>query len=99
MPYQQVYIDDQPVIIGDFMPIHIANPQVIEKIDRLSRLMGLGKTATVEAAVDRMLAEVATESQSDPWAGIDAIIAQLHRIPPRPDAFEAVEYDDAGLPK
>jgi antitoxin VapB len=81
------------------MPIQIADPQVIAKIERLSRMTGLGKTATVEAAVDRMLAEAAPASSSDPWAGIDGIIAQLHRIPPRPDAFEAVEYDDAGLPR
>jgi antitoxin VapB len=81
------------------MPVQIANPQVIAKIERLSRLTGLGKTATVEAAVDRMLAEVATGPSSDPWAGIDGIIAQLHCIPPRSDAYEAVEYDDAGLPK
>jgi antitoxin VapB len=81
------------------MPVQIANPQVIAKIERLSRLTGLGKTATVEAAVDRMLSEFAADSSSDPWAGIDAIVAQLHRIPPRPDNFEAVEYDDMGLPK
>ena len=30
------------------MPVQIANPQVIEKIERLSRLTGLGNTATVE---------------------------------------------------
>ena len=81
------------------MPVQIANPQVIAKIERLSRLTGLGKTATVEAAVDRMLSEFAADSSSDPWAGIDAIVAQLHRIPPRPDSFEAVEYDGMGLPK
>jgi antitoxin VapB len=81
------------------MPVQIANPQVIAKIERLSRLTGLGKTATVEAAVDRMLSEYAADSSADPWAGIDAIVAQLHRIPPRHDSFEAVEYDDMGLPK
>jgi antitoxin VapB len=81
------------------MPVQIANPQVIEKIERLSRLTGLGKTATVEAAVDRMLSELAADASSDPWAGVDAIVAQLHRIPPRLDSFEAVEYDDMGLPK
>ncbi len=81
------------------MPVQIANPQVVAKIERLSRLIGLGKTATVEAAVDRMLSEFAADSSSDPWAGIDAIVAQLHRIPPRRDSFEAVEYDDMGLPK
>jgi antitoxin VapB len=80
------------------MPVHIANPKVIAKIERLSLLTGLGKTATVEAAVDRMLSEFAADSSSDPWAGVDAIIAQLHRIPPRSDSFEAVEYDDMGLP-
>jgi antitoxin VapB len=62
------------------MPAHIANPQVIAKIERLSRLTGLGKTATVEAAADRMLSEFAADSSSDPWAGIDAIVAQLHRL-------------------
>ena len=81
------------------MPVQIANPQVIAKIERLSRLTGLGKTATIEAAVDRMLSEFAADSSSDPWAGIDAIVAQLHRIPPRRDSSEAVEYDDMGLPK
>jgi antitoxin VapB len=49
--------------------------------------------------VDRMLSELAADASSDPWAGVDAIVAQLHRIPPRPDSFEAVEYDDMGLPK
>jgi antitoxin VapB len=72
---------------------------VVAKIERLSRLTGLGKTATVEAAVDRMLSELEGEASSDPWAGVDAIVAQLHSIPPRPDNFEAVEHDDMGLPK
>lgn len=81
------------------MSVQIADPQVIEKIERLSRLTGLGQTETVEAAVDRMLSELAADASSDPWAGVDAIVAQLHRIPPRPDAFEAVEYDDMGLPR
>jgi antitoxin VapB len=39
------------------------------------------------------------DASSDPWAGVDAIVAQLHRIPPRPVSFEAVEHDDMGLPK
>jgi antitoxin VapB len=81
------------------MSVQIADPQVIEKIERLSRLTGLGQTATVEAAVDRMLAELEGDASSDPWAGVDAIVAQLHRIPLRPDNFKAVEYDDIGLPK
>jgi antitoxin VapB len=81
------------------MPVHIANPQVVAKIEQLSQLTGLGKTAAVEAAVDRMLSEFAADPSSDPWAGIDVLIAQLHRIPVRRDSFEAVEYDDMGVPK
>lgn len=81
------------------MPVQIANPQVVAKIERLSRITGLGKTAAVEAALDRMLAEADTANGGTPWAGFDAVIAQLHRLPPRPDAFDAIEYDEAGLPK
>ncbi len=81
------------------MAVQIANEQVIAKIERLSRATGLGKTASVEAAVDRMLAQLGAPPESDPWAGLDAIVEQLRRIPPRPDAFEAVEYDDQGLPR
>ena len=82
------------------MPIQIANPQVVAKIERLSRVMGVGKTAAVEAAVDRMLIQAnVSPSDADPWNGVDAIIAQMHRIPLRSDAFEAVAYDETGLPK
>jgi antitoxin VapB len=82
------------------MPVQIANPQVVAKIELLSRAIGVGKTAAVEAAVDRMLVHIkAAPDASDPWSGIDAILAQLHRIPVRPDAFDAVEYDENGLPK
>ncbi len=81
------------------MPVQIANPQVVAKIERLSRATGLGKTAAVEAAVDRMLTEVAAGGEDEPWAGFDAVLAQLRRLPRRPDAFEAVEYGPDGLPK
>lgn len=80
------------------MPVQIANPSVVEKIERLSRATGLGKTAVVEAAVDRMLAEVGAPATVDPWAGIDALLAQMHRLPDRRDAFDAVVYDERGLP-
>ena len=80
------------------MPVQIANPQVVAKIERLAKATGLGKTAAVEAAVDRMLADVGASSATDPCAGLDAIVAQMHMIPPRPDAFDAVRYDEAGLP-
>ena len=82
------------------MPVQIANPQVVAKIERLSRAIGVGKTAAVEAAIDRMLAQVGASGISgDPWNGIEAIVAQMHLIPTRPDAFDAVQYDEMGLPK
>ncbi|OAN43926.1 hypothetical protein A6A04_08545 [Paramagnetospirillum marisnigri] len=82
------------------MPVQIANPQVVAKIERLSRMTGLGKTAAVEAALDRMLEDIGRDHPSpSPWARFDAVLAQLHRLSPRMDGFEAVEYDDAGLPR
>ena len=81
------------------MAIQIANVGVVAKIERLARATGLGKTASVEVAVDRFLAELAPADVSDPWRGLDAIVDQLQRIPPRADAFEAVEYDEQGLPR
>ncbi|RAU23615.1 transcriptional regulator [Paramagnetospirillum kuznetsovii] len=81
------------------MSIQIANPQVVAKINRLARATSLGKTAVVEAAVDRMLAELADRAEPAPWGGIEAIVAQMHQLAPRHDAFDAVEYDHMGLPK
>ncbi len=81
------------------MSVQIANPLVVAKIDRLARVTGLGKTAAVEAAVDRMLGAIAADSGADPWAGVDAIVAQMHLVPLRADGFDGVEYDEAGLPK
>ena len=81
------------------MAVQIANVEVISKIERLARATGLGKTASVELAVDRLLAEMGAPAADDPWAGLDALVEQLRRIPPRPDAFEAVEYDEGGLPR
>jgi len=81
------------------MPVQIANPQVVAKIERLSRAIGGGKTAAVEAAVDRMLTEMDIPASADPWRGLEALVAEMRRIPPRSDSFDAVPYDDAGLPR
>jgi len=91
--YHHLYRDVQ----GATMPVHIANPSVVAKIERLTHVTGLGKTAAVEAAVDRMLAD--TDPASDPWEGVDRIVAQMERLSDRADGFEAVEWDDAGLPR
>lgn len=80
------------------MSVQIANPAVIAKIERLALATGRGKTAAVEAALDRMLAELGEVDAPQVWSTFDAIVAQLHRLPPRADAFEAVAYDEFGLP-
>ena len=81
------------------MPIQIANPSVVAKIERLAAETGLSKTAAVEKAVDAMLARRPEQSQQDIKARFDAILAQLDRIPDRPDAFDPLEWDEFGLPK
>lgn len=81
------------------MPIQIANPDVVAKIERLSQVTGLGKTAAVEAAVTKMIEEIGTGAGADPWARFDATLHQIRNLPRRADAFEAVEYDEVGLPK
>jgi antitoxin VapB len=81
------------------MPIQIANPAVVAKIERLAAETGLSKTAAVEKAVDAMLARRPEQSRQDTMARFNAILAQLDRIPDRPDAFEAIEWDEIGLPK
>ena len=81
------------------MPIQIANPDVVDKIERLSEMTGLGKTAAVEAAVTKMIEEIGVPGGTDPWRRFDAVLKQIRALPPRPDAFQAVEYDESGLPK
>jgi antitoxin VapB len=79
------------------MPIQIANPTVVAKIERLAAATGLTKTAAVERAVDGMLD--ASASGDDFELRALAILAQLDRIPERSDAFEAIEWDEHGLPR
>ncbi len=77
------------------MPLQIANPVVVEKVERLARATGLTKTALVERAVDRLAAELAVERGDR----IDALLTQFDRLPDRPDAGNPIEWDDAGLPQ
>jgi len=81
------------------MPVQIANPVVVAKIERLAAVTGLTKTAAVENAVDRMLAGRQNPSDDDFEARVQAILAQLDRIPDRADAFEAIQWDEHGLPR
>jgi antitoxin VapB len=81
------------------MPIQIANPTVVAKIERLAAATGLTKTAAEERAVDGMLANSQNASDDDFEARALAILAQLDRIPDRADAFEAIQWDERGLPR
>lgn len=76
------------------MALQIANPVVVEKVERLAQATGLSKTALVERAVDRLAAELAVPRGDR----IDALLAQFDRLPDRPDAFDPLEWDDLGLP-
>jgi antitoxin VapB len=79
------------------MALQIANPVVVSKVERLAKATGLSKTAVVERAVDRLLAEMG--STADQTERIAALLAQLDRIPDRADAFDPLAWDEHGLPK
>ena len=79
------------------MALQIANPVVVSKVERLAKATGLSKTAAVERAVDRFLSE--SIGTSDKGERLAALLAQLDRIPERPDAFDPMEWDEHGLPK
>jgi antitoxin VapB len=81
------------------MPIQIANPTVVAKIERLAVATGLSRTAAVERAVDGMLTNQPDASDDDFEARALAILARLDRIPDRTDAFEPIEWDERGLPR
>lgn len=78
------------------MALQIANPSVVDKVERLAQATGLSKTAAVERAVDLLLRE--TEGVADPTERLEALLAQIDRIPDRSDAHDPLEWDDQGLP-
>jgi antitoxin VapB len=81
------------------MALQIANRAVIEKIEALARATGLSKTAAVEKAVDRLLAEQELGRPGDAWERFDAILAQIDRIPELPDGSDPLEWGEHGLPR
>ena len=81
------------------MPVQIANPVVVAKIERLAAVSGLTKTPAVEKAVDAMLAARPDGSEDDFGTRVRAILAQFDRIPDRGDAFDPLEWDEHGLPR
>jgi antitoxin VapB len=81
------------------MALQIANPVVVRKIETLARATGLTKTAAVEKAVDRLLAEQNLGQPAGVWEQFDAILAQIDQIPDLPNAFDPLEWDEHGLPR
>jgi antitoxin VapB len=79
------------------MALQIANPVVVAKVERLARSTGLSKTAVVDLALDGLIRETAAGRDDD--SRMLAVLAQLDRIPDRPDAFDAVDWDERGLPR
>ena len=79
------------------MPLQIANPEVVRKVDELARATGLSKTAAVGCAVDRMLSALGGDARQVDQ--LSALLAQLDRIPERADAYDPLPWDDHGLPR
>jgi len=78
------------------MALQIANPTVVAKVERLARATGLTKTAVVERAINCLAGE--TQAAADPGR-MEALLAQLDRIPDRADARDPLQWDELGLPK
>ena len=75
------------------MALKITHPAVVKKVEQLARTTGLSKGAVVELALDRFIEHLGNASR------MAALLAQLDRIPDRPDAFDPLEWDHHGLPK
>jgi antitoxin VapB len=79
------------------MPIQIANPAVVSKVERAAKRMGLNKTAVVDRALDRLLSE--SDKPAHDAGRLAALLAQLDRIPDRSDKTNPLQWDKNGLPK
>ena len=79
------------------MALHIANPTVVSKVDRLARELGMTKTAVIERAIDELsrTASQAALTQFRPW---DAVLEEFDRIPDREDSRDPLAWDASGLP-
>ncbi len=96
-----MYIDAVDLDIkGIWMALQIANPVVLGKVERLAKHTGLNKTAVVERALDRLLAETAQGAED---AGLSArmvsLLAQMDAVPDCIAAINPLEWDELGLPK
>ena len=79
------------------MPLQIANPEVVRKVDELAKATGLSKTAAVGRAVDHMLSELGGDDREADQ--LSALLAQLDQITERADAYAPLNWDEHGLPR
>jgi antitoxin VapB len=78
------------------MPLQIANPVVVAKVEKLARERGMTKTALVEEAVDLLASRY--RRTDDFRRRLDAILREADRIPKLPNPIEPLEWDENGLP-
>jgi antitoxin VapB len=78
------------------MPIQIANPVVVDKVNRMAQQTGLTKTAVIDHALDVLQASKLEVAEP---ASFDALFRQMDRIPDLPVSVNPLEWDEQGLPK
>ncbi len=82
------------------MALQIANPAVDSKVESLAKSTSLSRTALVERDVDRPPLDTDSPPQPDQQAArLTALLAQLDRIPDRPDGTDPLAWDEHGLAK
>lgn len=83
------------------MALQIANPAVVDKVERLARATGMTKTALVEKAVDSLARETEVEDRQGraETRKLEALLAQLDRVTDRQDAYDPHAWDKNGLPE
>lgn len=91
-----MYDHDVHINIGEAMARQIANPVVVQKVELMTKRLGLSKTAVVERALDQLIS--ASEGAEHQSGRFEALLAQLDSIAERPDAFDPLQWDERGLP-
>jgi antitoxin VapB len=81
------------------MPVQNTGPTVVARIERLAAATGVTKTTAAERAVDGMLASRPGASDDDFEARALATFARLDRAPDHAAVFEAIDWDERGLPR
>jgi antitoxin VapB len=76
--------------------IQLANPQVVEKVNRLAKQRGLTKTKVIDRALDVFSASQLEVAEP---AAFDALFRQMDQIQDLPVSRNPLEWDEQGLPK